>query len=309
MPQSDSPDIAIEQAARLLGADANYRVLKKVQLQDEQVFNQNTDLEPCGRLAVIDTETTGLNAQTGDRIIDIAVATCEYGRQTGTLYRIIKRYESLEDPEHPLSPEITQLTGITDEMVKGQRINEVALSEVLEGVGLIICHNAAFDRSFLEARYPAFENMHFGCSLHEIPWSDWNISSRKLEYLGFRFGLFHEAHRARADIDMLMALLAIQAPQTQTSTLSYLLKSARTPTYRIHAMDLPFEKKDIAKSNGYRWNDGKLKTLKAWWIDTQDEAAEREKLAQWGCRRPLVQKLTAKERYRSMEALAELRES
>jgi hypothetical protein len=74
-------------------------------------------------------------------------------------------------------------------------------------------------------------------------------------------------------------------------------------------MDLPFEKKDIAKSNGYRWNDGKLKTLKAWWIDTQDEAAEREKLAQWGCRRPLVQKLTAKERYRSMEALAELRES
>ena len=207
------PAMDIDNATRVLEAHADYRVLRRLGIADAHVFAENVAGEPCGRLAVIDTETTGLKAELGDRIIDLAIATCEYGRDTGRLYRVVDRYESLEDPEAPIPPEIVRLTGITDEMVRGQRIDESGIARVLDGVGLVICHNARFDRAFLEARYPAFAGMHFACSLDEIPWDRWNMNSTKLDYIGFRFGLFHEGHRARADVDMLLALLARTAPR------------------------------------------------------------------------------------------------
>ena len=294
-----------EQAAAVLVGDPDYRVLRRVRVDDAHVFAQNTSGEACGRLAVIDTETTGLNSELGDRIIDIAIATCEYGRESGQLYRVVERYESLEDPEGSISPDITRLTGITDEMVRGQRIDEAGIGCALDGVGLVVCHNASFDRGFLEARYPAFSDMHFACTLHELPWEAWGINSSKLDYLGFRFGLFHEAHRARADVDMLLALLAQQAPDGAQTILSVLLASARVPSCRIHAIDLPFANKDFAKAHGYRWHDGKFKTPQAWWIETRDEPAEREFLSQLGCRNPNVIRLTSRERYRSFAALAE----
>ena len=297
------------QAAAVLGHDPDYRVLRRVCVEDEQVFAQNTSGEPCRRLAVIDTETTGLNADLGDRIIDLAIATCEYGRESGQLYRVVARYESLEDPDGPIAPQITQLTGITNEMVRGHRINEAGIAQALDGVGLVVCHNASFDRGFLEARYPTFCDMHFACSLYEIPWRTWGISSSKLDYLGFRFGLFHEAHRARADVDMLLALLAQQAPEGGQTLLAQLLASARLRSSRIHAINLPFASKDIAKAHGYRWHDGKYKTPQAWWIETRDESAEREFLKQLGCKSPEVIRLTARERYRSFSAFADTLET
>ena len=293
-----------EQAAATLDAHPDYRVLRRLRISDAHVFAEDVSGEPCGRLAVIDTETTGLKAELGDRIIDLAIATCEYGRETGRPYRVVDRYESLEDPEAPLPPEITRLTGISDEMVRGQRIDEAAVAHVMEGVGLVICHNARFDRAFLEARYPAFANKHFACSLEEIPWERWNMKSSKLDYLGFRFGLFHEAHRARADVDMLLALLAQRAPDSGQDILSVLLASARAPSWRVHAVGLPIESKDYAAARGYRWNDGKFNTMRAWWIETRDEKAEREFLVGIGCKTPKVVRQTALERYRSLAARA-----
>ena len=81
-------------------------MLRRLGISDAHVFAENFGGEPCGRLAVIDTETTGLKPDLGDRIIDLAIATCEYGRETGRLYRVVDRYESLEDPETPIPPEI-----------------------------------------------------------------------------------------------------------------------------------------------------------------------------------------------------------
>ncbi len=292
-------------AAKVLEAHADYRVLRRLGIADAHVFAENVGGEPCGRLAVIDTETTGLKPELGDRIIDLAIATCEYGRETGRLYRVVDRYESLEDPEAPIPPEIVRLTGITDTMVRGHRIDESGIARALDGVGLVICHNACFDRAFLEARYPAFAGMHFACSLEEIPWDRWNMRSAKLDYLGYRFGLFHEGHRARADVDMLLALLARAAPDAEEGILSLLLGSARAPSWRVHAVGLPIENKDYASARGYRWNDGKFNTMRAWWIETRDEQAERTFLRGIGCRSPKVVRQTARERYRSLAARAD----
>jgi DNA polymerase-3 subunit epsilon len=299
----------VDVATKLLEAHADYRVLRRLGVADAHVFAENAAGEPCGRLAVIDTETTGLKPELGDRIIDLAIATCEYGRETGRLYRVVDRYESLEDPETPIPPEIVRLTGITDAMVRGCRIDESGVARVLDRVGLVICHNARFDRAFLEARYPAFSGMHFACSLEEIPWERWNMRSAKLDYLGYRFGLFHEGHRARADVDMLLALLGRTAPEGEEGILSLLLASARAPSWRVHAVGLPIENKDFASARGYRWNDGKFNTLRAWWIETRDEKAERVFLAGIGCRSPKVVRQTALERYRSLASRTDAEEA
>jgi DNA polymerase-3 subunit epsilon len=294
----------IDKAAETLDAHPDFRVLRRLCISDAHVFADNVSSEPCGRLAVIDTETTGLKAELGDRIIDLAIATCEYGRDTGRLYRVVDRYESLEDPQVTISPEITRLTGISDDMVRGQRIDEASIARVMHGLSLVICHNARFDRAFLEARYPAFANKHFACSLEEVPWGLWNMKSSKLDYIGIRFGLFNEGHRARADVDMLLALLAQKVPDEEQNILSVLLASARAPSWRVDAMDLPFDNKDLAKARGYRWNAGEFNTVRAWWIETQDEKAEREFLAGIGCKNPKVVRQTALERYRPLAAHA-----
>ncbi len=297
----------IDHATKVLEAHADYRVLRRLRIDDAQVFADNVGGESCGRLAVIDTETTGLKADLGNRIIDLAIATCEYGRKSGRLYRVVDRYESLEDPEAPIPPEITRLTGITDAMVRGQRIDEAGIARAMDGVGLVICHNARFDRAFLEARYPAFADRHFACSLDEVPWDRWSMNSSKLDYLAFRFGLFHEGHRARADVDLLLALLARSVPDGggEESILAVLLASARAPSWRVHAINLPIANKDHAAARGYRWNDGKFNTPRAWWIETRDEAAERAFLAGLGCRSPRVVRETARERYRPLAARTE----
>ena len=190
-------------------------------------------------------------------------------------------------------------------MVRGQRIDEAGIARALDGVGLVICHNARFDRAFLEARYPAFANRHFACSLEEVPWDLWNMRSSKLDYLGFRFGLFHEGHRARADVDMLLALLAQKAPDGEQDILSCSslppvhLPGACTPSAcRSRTRTTP-------SARGYRWNDGKFNTIRAWWIETRDEKAEREFLAGVGCKSPMVVRQTALERYRSLAARVE----
>jgi len=288
----------IQAAVAAIEQHPDYRLLRRVNIADEHVFTQNTSDEPVARLAVIDTETTGFKSGDGDRIIDLAIATCEYGKESGSLYRIINRFEGLEDPEKDIPAEVVKLTGITNEMVLGKRIDDAAVASVMDGVNLVICHNSGFDRTFLEARFPMFKALAFGCSLNEVPWRSWGIGSSKLDYLGFVFGLFHIGHRARADVDMLTALLAQTQPGANEPILSVLLSAARLPTWRVNAIGLPFDNSQIAKARGYRWHAGDAVSPKCWWIETRDESEERKFLAQLGCNHPEVIKYTARERYR-----------
>ena len=87
--------------------------------------------------------------------------------------------------------------------------------------------------------------------------------------------------------------------------LSVLLESARTPSWRVHAIGLDIASKDIARARGYHWNDGKFSTPKAWWLESGDEQVEREFLAGLGCKNPRLIRQTARERYRSLAALVE----
>ncbi len=97
-----------------------------------------------GSLAVIDTETTGLFPDQGDRIVELGVVLFDGGVVT-------ERWGVLINPERELPADITRLTGITPEDVAGQpRFAEVAdrFLELLVG-RLLVAYNVSFDQTFL----------------------------------------------------------------------------------------------------------------------------------------------------------------
>jgi DNA polymerase-3 subunit epsilon len=66
-------------------------------------------------------------------------------------------FSSFNEPSIPIPTEVTVLTGITDDMVAGQRIDEAVVSTFVEDAVIVIAHNAGFDRKFAERYWPVFE--------------------------------------------------------------------------------------------------------------------------------------------------------
>ncbi len=90
-----------------------------------------------------DFETTGLSSR--ERITEIGAVKVKNGY-------LVARFSSLADPQKPIDPFITKITGITDEMVKGKPTAEQLMPSFFaftEGLPLV-AHNAAFDCRFLE---------------------------------------------------------------------------------------------------------------------------------------------------------------
>ena len=67
-------------------------------------------------------------------------------------------------PGIAIEKHITLLTGIADNMVKDQVIDNHRVDELVKSASLIIAHNAGFDRKFVEKQFPIFKRKAWGCS-------------------------------------------------------------------------------------------------------------------------------------------------
>jgi DNA polymerase-3 subunit epsilon len=264
-----------EIAITALQATGNYTVLRKLDLDLDSRFSKR---QVCGSKIglCLDTETTGLN-HAEDKMIEVGIVAFEFDPATGEILRVVARYNGFEDPGCPLPTEITEITGITDEMVVGQAFDDDRISSLADMATLVVAHNAAFDRKFVEDRYPLFAKMPWACSLFQIDWSRERIGSRTLEYLLYKCGGYSiKAHRALDDAEGVLGLLLGEFPVTRAPIFKELLTRSKETTSKIVAVGAPYGKKDELKQRGYRWSDGTNNGLKGWWTSIAQQQEEGE---------------------------------
>jgi DNA polymerase III subunit epsilon len=254
-----------EIAITALHATGEFSVLRKLNLEKETSFT-NRSVQGSKIGICLDTETTGLN-HTEDKIIEMGIVAFEFDPMTAEIIRVTDRYNGFEDPGRPLPKEIVEITGITDEMVCGQSFDDEQVNRLAGQATMVIAHNAGFDRKFVEARFPAFSTLPWACSVNQIDWQAERISTRVLEYLLFKFGLFINAHRALDDAEGVLGILLGQLPVSKSPAFKALLNTYNEATSKISAVGAPFDKKDILKQRGYRWSDGSQGGSKAWWTN------------------------------------------
>jgi DNA polymerase III subunit epsilon len=266
-----------EIAVTALHATGDFLVLRRLDMERDTRFTRKP-VEGARIGLCLDTETTGL-FHAEDKIIELGIVAFEYNPATAEIIRIVGRYSGFEDPGYPLSAEVREITGITDDMVAGREFDDNAVNALAEQASLVIAHNAAFDRPFVEKRYPKFVDLAWACSMAQINWQAERISARTLEYLLYKCGGWCiDAHRALEDAEGLLGLLLGQLPLSNAPVFKALFERAFGTTSRIYAVGAPFDTKDMLKQRGYRWNDGSAGGCKAWWRDLPQES-EQEELA------------------------------
>jgi len=267
-PAAAPEALSLEQMAQRLERHADYRVLRRlVPRQDYGPGSAGSDPAAPGRVQcvlVLDTETTGLSHQ-ADKIIELALLLVAVDTATGLPFGPVEVFEGFEDPGMPIPPVAREITGINDDMVRGQRLDDAAVNALLARADLIVAHNAGFDRPFMEARFPGFAAKPWACSFADIDWKAAGADSAKLSALAADHGWFYDAHRAQVDCHALLQVLsqpvgsagtADTGNDSETSRatgLSQLLRAATQPSYKVRATGAPFETKDKLKARGYRW--------------------------------------------------------
>jgi len=101
------------------------------------------------RSVLFDTETTGLDPLTGDRVIEVACLELLRDLPTG------RSFHRFVDPERDIDPDASRVHGLTRADLRGKpRFGEIA-DELLEFLGTspLVAHNAPFDFGFLDAEF------------------------------------------------------------------------------------------------------------------------------------------------------------
>jgi DNA polymerase-3 subunit epsilon len=260
----------IDDAVKLINQHNDYKLIKRYQ----KITHYNEENDENKFIGIfLDTETTGASYQ-NDYIIEIALVPFEYSLD-GRIFKILESYCEFQDPKKNIPKFITELTGITNEMVAGKSINIDKINELVESASIIIAHNAAFDRKFVEKKFPIFKNKIWGCTCVHIPWRKESITSAKLEYIAYKFGVFYDAHRAEIDCLIGIHALSQKLPMSNELALKVLLDNVKSKYFRIWAEGAPFDSKDILKHRRYRWNVGNDKP-KAWYKDVSESKKDIE---------------------------------
>ena len=243
-------NLSPEDMAMALDQHPDYKVLRR--LVPRQVFHPTAPGQVLQRGIVLDTETTGLSVD-ADQVIELGMIVFEFDPVLGTIHRVMEVFDELEDPQRPIPPETIAVHHITDDMVRGKRVDDAKVHALVKSAAVVIAHNASFDRPFVEKRWPVFEDKQWACSIRDIDWKSEGVSSAKLEFLLQTQGVFYEAHRAETDCWALLELLSAVLPQTQQPALLTLLESLNQAQVRLYATGSPFDSKDALKTRGYRW--------------------------------------------------------
>lgn len=269
--------------SRLLMTDLNQELLEKVKAHpDFQVLTRikmslpdRETNQKTFNATIVDLETMGTDANAHE-IIEIGLLSFNFSNEDGIL-SIQKEYNELNDPGKPIPEEISKITGITDDDVKGKKIDWSLVEKVLQNTHLVICHNSGFDRNFLEIQTPesvreATKHCIFACTVKDIDWSLLGYESKKLDYLNWKLGYFYDGHRALNDCWATLNLLL-----KEPGAFDELKNTVKRKQTLLCAINAPYDKKDLLKARRYRWSDGTSSLPKCWWACIDNNLLTDEK--------------------------------
>jgi DNA polymerase III subunit epsilon len=145
-------DLTLAAMAEALAKSDDYRILRR--LIPRKTFTQSVGQSTKAGI-LFDVETTGLDQQK-DEVIELGMVKFDY-LPDGRIAGLRGIFSSFNEPSEPIPLEVTALTGITNEMVAGQRIDEAAVSSFVDDAVIVIAHNESFDRKFAERYWPIFQ--------------------------------------------------------------------------------------------------------------------------------------------------------
>ncbi len=148
---------------------------------------------------IVDLETTGLSKER-HKITEIAAVKVKDNN-------IVDKFETLVNPEEPIPPFITKLTGINDEMVQDSPTISEALPKFLDFLGdaVFVAHNASFDMGFITHNVQKHLQQQVKndvlCTLQLARKLLPDLPNKKLKTLCSHFDVTNEtAHRAMSDV-------------------------------------------------------------------------------------------------------------
>jgi DNA polymerase-3 subunit epsilon len=208
--------------------------------------------------AVVDVETTGMQAAGSDRITEIAIVRVRGGE-------IADVYARLVNPQRTIPPVITALTNISWEMVKNEPPFATIADDVLQRLTghVFTAHNAAFDWRFVSEEISRASRRalygHRLCTVRMTRSFLPQLTRRSLDHVTHYLGIPVAArHRAEGDAvataQVLLRLLRI-AEDHGITTLATLLSHVRAPAAarsrtasdrRRRAFPLPSAEDDVA---------------------------------------------------------------
>lgn len=217
-------------------------------------------------LALLDFETTGFTPGR-DEVIELGLVQVAYSPSLEKITEIIEITSQLECPKQTISELITSITGISNEMVAGKRIDDAHVARIVNSSNVLIAHNAQFDRAFFDIRFPEMANKVWACSVKDIDWRRHGFESAKLEYLLLKNGYFYDGHRAATD-----CLAMVQLFASVPNALPELLATAQKASFKTLAKGVSYADREVVKKRGYRWDGDN----RHWWTIVSEDAYAEE---------------------------------
>jgi DNA polymerase-3 subunit epsilon len=185
------------------------------------------------RYAFVDLETSGVSPA-DDRITEIGIVRVDDDR-------LVDEWSSLVDPGVPIPPEIQALTGISNDMVRGEPRFAELMPQVAERLAgrILVAHNARFDYGFLKAEFRRCGERFCADVLCTVRLSRRlfpQYASHRLDALIDRHRLpAADRHRALGDARVIHAFLAALSrdadPEALDDAIRALLRQPATPAH------------------------------------------------------------------------------
>lgn len=211
----------------------------------------------------LDLETTGLSADT-DVITEMGLVLWDTEENVPLLV-----HSQLVNYGAHITQEITDITGITEEMLEKFGCNPEDARDRLENIAqkadAIAAYNGeSFDRKFIRKLAPSVAEKHWIDLQNDIPYAD-RIKTRKLTHLAAEHGFLNPfAHRAVFDVMTMFKVMEKYDFET-------ILRRSHESVVFLKAV-VSFNDKEQAKERGYRWH-GPSKT---WYRSFKQSDADKE---------------------------------